>query len=357
VRTDVVKLRQVLINLLSNAVKFTKEGGIYLRVKPQTTSNKSQHSTVNSQQTTISFEVEDTGFGIASNELDKLFQPFVQTKTGEASQQGSGLGLAISQQFVNLMGGCITVNSQVGCGTTFRFEIPVSAVDASAIQPKPPLRQVIALEPNQPCYRILIVDDRSDNRQLLLKLLNRFEFELAEASNGIEAIEMWSSFEPHLIFMDLRMPVMDGYEATKRIKANIKGQATAIVAVTGSNVDAVGTVILSSGCDDLIRKPFREAEIFDTLHNHLGVRYIYDRPQSISESTQIEALTPDALAGLPADWVASLEKATIQCDLELILTQIEQIRDRNDSVANTLVALANEFQFNQILALIQPEIK
>jgi len=348
VRTDVVKLRQVLMNLLSNAVKFTKEGGISLKVKQQTTDNQ--------QQITIRFEVEDTGFGMAPDELGQLFQPFVKTKTGEASHKGTGLGLAISQQFVHLMGGCITVNSQVGCGTIFRFEIPVSAVDAAVIKPKQPLRQVIALEPNQPRYRILIVDDREDNRQLLLKLLNRFEFEIAEASNGIEAIEIWSSFEPHLIFMDLRMPVMDGYEATQRIKANTKGQATAIVAVSGNNVDAAGTVILSSGCDDFIRKPFREAEIFDTLHNHLGVRYIYAQPESVSESTQIEVLTPEALADLPADWVASLEQATIQCDLELILTQIEQIRDRNDSLANTLLALANEFQFNQILDLIQSKI-
>jgi PAS domain S-box-containing protein len=366
VQTDEIKLRQILINLLSNAIKFTKQGVISVKVSravsPENLNesrvkNATKNQTQNyQQQTTIIFEIEDTGSGMDPDELDQLFQAFVQTKAGEASQQGSGLGLAISQQFVQLMGGCITVNSKVGCGTTFRFELPVTVVDASMMKPKQPLRQVIALEPNQPRYRILIVDDRSDNRQLLLKLLNRFEFELAEASNGIEAIEMWSNFEPHLIFMDLRMPVMDGYEATKRIKANTKGQATAIVAVSASNLEAAGTIILSTGCDDFIRKPFREAEILDALHNHLGVRYIYDEPKIVSESTQITALTPEALADLSADWVASLEQAVIECDLDLILIQIEQIRDRNDSLANVLLALANEFQFNQILALIQPEI-
>jgi len=147
------------------------------------------------------------------------------------------LGLAISQQFIKLMGGLITVRSKVHFGTTFAFDIPVSAVDATAIQPVQPPRRVIALEPNQPRYRILIVDDSADNRQLLIKLLAIFDFELKEASNGLEAMEAWSSFEPHLIFMDMWMPVMDGYEATKRIKATVKGSATAIIAVSAAKVE------------------------------------------------------------------------------------------------------------------------
>ncbi|TAG95796.1 MAG: hybrid sensor histidine kinase/response regulator [Oscillatoriales cyanobacterium] len=383
IRTDEVKLRQVLINLLSNAIKFTKEGGISVRVT-SVVSNENQELPITNTSTTrpinpsttlrehvvegplsvveglntnsqLHFEIEDTGCGMDPDELDKLFRAFVQTQAGESYQQGTGLGLVISQQFVKLMGGQIAVRSQVGCGTTFTFDIPVSVVDASTIKPKQVSRQVIALEPNQPRYRILIVDDRADLRQLLVKMLNRFDFDLQEASNGIEAIEIWANFEPHLIFMDMRMPIMDGYEATKRIKANIKGQATAIVAVSASSAGEAPTVVLSDDCDDFIRKPFREAEILDALHKHLGVRYIYDEPQSAEESTQIQALTPKALAGLPVDWLASLEQATIECDLELILTKIEQIRDRNDSLANALTGLANEFLFNQILDLIKPE--
>ncbi|WP_377475615.1 MAG: ATP-binding protein [Microcoleus anatoxicus] len=366
-RADEVKLRQVLINLLSNAMKFTKEGGISLRIS-SVFSNENQQflppfprregrgggAELPNHQ--LHFEIEDTGCGMAPDELDKLFQAFVQTQTGASYQQGTGLGLAISQQFVKLMGGQIVVRSQVGCGTTFTFDIPVTVVDASTVKPKQLSRQVIGLEPNQPTYRILIVDDRADLRQLLVKMLNRFEFELQEASNGIEAIEVWSSFEPHLIFMDMRMPIMDGYEATKRIKANVKGQATAIVAVSASTAEKGRTIVISDDYDDFIRKPFREAEIFDALHKHLGVRYIYDEPQNAQESNQTEALTPEALAGLPTHWLISLEQATIECDLELILTQIEQIRDRHESLANALTALANEFLFNQILDLIKPDI-
>ncbi|MEG4251764.1 ATP-binding protein [Microcoleus sp. Pol10D4] len=354
VQTDQMKLRQVLINLLSNAIKFTKQGVIRLKLSAFV-ERENQHLLISNYQ--LHFEIEDTGAGIAPDELDKLFQPFVQTKTGTKSQQGTGLGLAISQQFVKLMGGVITVRSEVGRGTTFAFDIPVSVVDTPATQPVQPPRRVIALERNQPRYRILIVDDRSDNRQLLIKLLAGFNFELEEATNGMEAIEMWSSFEPHLIFMDMWMPVMDGHEATKRIKATVKGQATAIIAVSAGNAEEAQTVTVSDDCDDFIHKPFRDTEIFATLHKHLGVRYIYGEPESVPESTQIEAPTSETLAALPADWLAALEKATIECDLELILIQIEQIRDRNDALASALAALANEFQFNQILALIHPDPK
>ncbi|MEG4626004.1 ATP-binding protein [Microcoleus sp. w1-18aA5] len=354
VQTDQMKLRQVLINLLSNALKFTKYGVIRLRVSAFIDRENQQLPISNYQ---LHFEIEDTGSGIAADELDQLFQAFVQTKTGTKSQQGTGLGLAISQQFIKLMGGLITVRSEVGRGTTFAFDIPISAVDAPATQPVQPPRRVIALERNQPRYRILIVDDQLDNRQLLIKLLAVFDFELEEASNGMEAIEMWSSFEPHLIFMDMWMPVMDGHEATKRIKATVKGQATAIIAVSASNGEEAPTVTVSDDCDDFIHKPFRDTEIFATLHKHLGVRYIYGEPESVPELTQIEAPTPESLAALPADWLAALEKATIECDLELILIHIEQIRDRNDALASALAALANEFQFNQILALIHPEPK
>ncbi|MEG3911279.1 ATP-binding protein [Microcoleus sp. w2-18bC1] len=354
VQTDQMKLRQVLINLLSNAIKFTKYGVIRLRVSAFIDRENQQLPISNYQ---LHFEIEDTGSGIAADELDQLFQAFVQTKTGTKSQQGTGLGLAISQQFIKLMGGLITVRSEVGRGTTFAFDIPISAVDAPATQPVQPPRRVIALERNQPRYRILIVDDQLDNRQLLIKLLAVFDFELEEASNGMEAIEMWSSFEPHLIFMDMWMPVMDGHEATKRIKATVKGQATAIIAVSASNGEEAPTVTVSDDCDDFIHKPFRDTEIFATLHKHLGVRYIYGEPESVPELTQIEAPTPESLAALPADWLAALEKATIECDLELILIHIEQIRDRNDALASALAALANEFQFNQILALIHPEPK
>jgi PAS domain S-box-containing protein len=359
VRADEVKLRQVLMNLLSNAIKFTKEGGVSLRVARRklngvsTRSPEAEQPTNERGQLTLYFEIEDTGPGIALDELDQLFRAFVQTQTGSESQQGTGLGLIISRQFVKLMGGEITVSSTVGRGTIFKFDVHLGVADAAAIKSKPPTRRVIALQPNQPSYRLLIVDDRWDNRQLLIKLLNPLGFEIKEATNGIEAIELWSSWEPHLIFMDMRMPVMDGYEATKRIKSTAQGQATAIVALSASSFEEARAVVLSVGCDDFIHKPFREADIFDALHKHIGVRYVYDEPSIEPNSTPTQALTPEAIAALPADWLASLQKAAIEGDLDLILTQIEQIRSQNDALANALASFAKKFEFKQLLTLIK----
>jgi PAS domain S-box-containing protein len=183
VRTDEVKLRQVLINLLSNAIKFTKEGSVSVRVA--VVSHKKQQTT-NNRQLTIHFEIEDTGVGIAPEEIENIFEAFVQAKTGRELREGTGLGLSISRKFVQLMGGQIPVSSIVDKGSTFKFDIDigVGVVEPNAIATQQPTRRVIALEPNQQRYRLLIVDDKPDNRQLLIQLLSPLGFELREASNG-----------------------------------------------------------------------------------------------------------------------------------------------------------------------------
>ncbi|GAB4193667.1 MAG: AAA family ATPase [Coleofasciculaceae cyanobacterium] len=372
IRTDDVKLRQVLINLLNNALKFTSEGGVSVRVARELKVGKlnvvseagrspgSQQSSNfqpdNLQPATLKFEVEDTGAGIIPEELDSLFEAFVQTKTGRESQEGTGLGLPISRKFVQLMGGEITVSSEVGKGTIFKFDIRVGVVDVKDIETKQSTRQIIALEPNQPRYRILIVDDRYDNRQLLIKLLNPFGFELKEASNGKEAVEIWETFEPHLIWMDMRMPVMDGYEATKQIKLTTKGQATAVIALTASTLEEERTVVTSAGCDDFLRKPFREADIFEMMHKHIGVRYVYENPNhrdsSTTEEGEHKVLTATIIAALPQEWVASLKQAILSINMKLIYSLIEQIRPENAALANALKTCIDKFEYEKILNLI-----
>ena len=381
VRTDEVKLRQVLINLLSNAIKFTKAGRVSVRVsavvgagltrrtvEQQTTllNPPLQESVLKENgQHTITFEVEDTGSGIAQEELDKLFQPFVQTKTGQQLQEGTGLGLTIARSFVQLMGGEITVSSFVGKGSVFKFDIKLSVVGTADIKSPQPTRRVLALEPNQPSYRILITDDALENRQLLIKLLSPFGFELWEASNGIEAIEIWEKYSPHLIFMDMRMPMMDGYEATKQIRlrernrkdeqAKIQtGQATAIVAVTAHTLEKERTTAFRVGCDDFIHKPFREADIFDALHKHIGVRFVYAESTAASTETKVEIVTPEAIATLPRDLVANLRQAIYNLDVELIQSLIAQISELNQPLATALASLAKDFKYRQLLDLTQP---
>jgi len=345
VRTDEVKLRQVLINLLNNSLKFTAEGGVSLRVDMLNQSDKTCR---------LRFEIEDTGLGIAPEDLDSLFEAFVQTATGKQAQEGTGLGLPISRKFVQLMGGEMTVSSEVGKGSIFKFEIVVAVIEAAETQTQQPSREVITLKPGQPSYRILIVDDRYSNRQLLVKLLAPLGFELREASNGKEAVEVWTDWQPHLIWMDMRMPVMDGYEATKKIKANIRGQATAIIALTASVLEEERAIVLSAGCEDFLRKPFRAAAIFDLMHKHIGVEYIYDEMTNTAakEDTK-DILSPKAFRALPPELLMRMQQAAIDLDMDLMPTLIEQIRQHNEPVAKAVAQLAHNLQYNQLLALIE----
>ena len=360
--TDEVKLRQVLINLLNNAIKFTESGGVSVRVgivqgRGETaqcqTSNLSTAENVPHAQ--LHFEVEDTGIGIAAEEIDSLFEAFVQAKSSTISPEGTGLGLAIARQFVQLLGGDITLSSTLGHGSLFKFYLQVSIVDSSDIPTQQPTRRVMALEPNQPRYRILIVDDRWENRLLLLKLLHPLGFELQQASNGLEALDIWERWQPHLIWMDMRMPVMDGYEATQRIKATIKGQATAVIALTASTLEEERAVILSAGCDDFVRKPFREVDIFETIQKHLGLSYIYDAPTN-SLQKQVNdpnALTASALATVPLELLTHLKQAATRIDMDKIDTLIDEIRCHHAFLGERLAILAADFKYDEILAFLQ----
>ena len=355
--TDEVKLRQVLINLLNNAIKFTSEGGVSVQVKGGKWKVSKNSADKFPGRYWLHFEIQDTGAGIAADEINQLFEAFVQTKTGKDSQEGTGLGLAISRQFVQLMGGEITVSSDVGKGALFEFDIQVHLVEAADIESKKTQRRVVALEPDQPSYRLLIVDDKPLNRQLLVKLLSPLGFELREANNGQEAVDIFMEWEPHLIWMDMRMPVMDGYEATKQIKTTTGGQATAIVALTASVLEEERAVILSAGCDDFMRKPFREEDIFAVMGKHLGVRYIYEDPTEVSvagvgESSQ-EVLTPEAIASLSPDWIAEFKQNILSVDMEAIASSIAQIHTVNPSLADTLQDCINNFEYDRILNTIE----
>lgn len=339
VYADSGKLRQVLINLLGNAVKFTAQGGVMLRANLRTTADEPR----------LLIEVEDTGPGLTPEELNLIFEPFVQTASGQKSQEGTGLGLTISRQFVQLMGGELLVNSTPGLGSTFSFSIPIKPVAGSTAPALPP-RRVVGLEPGQPEYRLLVVDDREASRKLLVKLLTPLGFAVREAANGQEAIDVWQSWQPHLIWMDMRMPIMDGHEATQRIRATTQGQATVIIALTASAFQEERDLIMSEGCDDFLRKPFHEEEIFERLARHLGVKFRY----SADEATDAIALQPPleqlSIGGaLPGSWLTELEQATIAADLDRMVATIEEIRPHDGALADRLIDWARNFNYEQIL--------
>jgi two-component system sensor histidine kinase/response regulator len=225
IKTDENKLRQVLINLLGNAIKFTDQGTVKLRVNslakfPTVEEQLSREATEISTATaahTLCFEVEDTGHGIAPEELSELFQAFHQTRTGEKSKEGTGLGLRISQKFVQLMGGEITVRSQIGQGSCFSFYIQADLATGGLSSPEVQIEGVVSIAPGKN-YRILIVEDNPANRLLLKQLMIQLGVEVLEAENGEQAIALWQQWQPNLIFMDMQMPVLNGYEATRQIR-------------------------------------------------------------------------------------------------------------------------------------------
>ncbi len=351
--TDEGKLRQVLINLLSNAIKFTQQGSITLQVH-----------TVSSSPLQLNFAVEDTGSGIYPEELPSIFMPFMQTTSGQLSQEGTGLGLAVTHNFVQLMGGTIKVISQgyeftaataqlqavdsSSIGTRFEVTIPVELAHHPTVDPDQHHR-AIHLAPGQPYYRILVVDDRWSNRQLLLQLLTPLGFEVKEAENGQQAIELWKHWQPHLIWMDMRMPVMDGYQATQHIKQHPQHPPTIIIALTASVFEEEKSIVLSSGCDDFVRKPFRESLILEKIAQHLGVEYIYETLSHPCPAPDDTSLSTLELAKMPCSWIEQLQYFAAGADGEQITQLVVQLPPELGHIRQTILNWVNQFEFEQLV--------
>ncbi len=356
--TDEIKLRQVLINLIGNALKFTKHGSVLIHVtNVNTPINESKDiQDPSNPKLILNFSVSDTGVGIAAEELSELFVSFSQAQAGREKQEGTGLGLAISRRFVQLMGGEISVTSELGKGSTFQFQIHAQQGKELVSDPTEK-RRALAIAPDQPNYKILVVDDKPVNCQLLVKLLTPMGFEVQEASNGQEAIVIWDQWEPHLIWMDMRMPVMDGYEATKYIKSTVKGNATAVIALTASVLEEEKAIVLSVGCDDFIRKPFREQIIFDTLAKHLGVKYIYENIQHHKHEADFPSeilLNSENLKVMPDSWIMQLYRSSLEADKNIVINLIGQIPENETFLVRSLTKLARNYQFEKLIDLTEP---
>ncbi|MEM9507554.1 MAG: ATP-binding protein, partial [Cyanobacteria bacterium P01_E01_bin.35] len=358
ISTDEAKLRQVLINLIGNGVKFTDQGAIALRATVHYDEPNHQHL--------LKLEVEDTGPGIASEELNKLFVPFEQATVGRKIRQGTGLGLAITHKFIELMGGEITVSSTVGVGSCFTCSIPISLAASEAHLVKRPRGLAIGLAPGQSNYRILVVDDEADNRLLLLDLLTSARFSVQQASNGKEATEIWKAWQPHLIWMDLRMPEMDGYEATKQIRKkkseiNKPGLSTKIIALTASAFKGQRDLALASGFDDFVVKPFQESVIWEKMSQYLGMELVYQQsgnnnlpgmPQTIAQGPVSTEDLSAVLKGMPSGWLTELRQASIQLRGKQVMQLINAIPPEKEPLAAQLQILADNYQFDEIVRLL-----
>lgn len=352
---DENKLRQILINLLGNAVKFTGSGKIQLSVRARPAGEGPQQNgdgriPEGESDVCVSFAVEDTGIGIAANDMDRIFDYFEQTKDGR-KQKGTGLGLAIVREYVHLMGGRINVKSQVGMGSTFDFEIQVR----TAARPTAHLmRRVTGLAPGNPVPCILIAEDNEQNRTLLARLLRTTGFQVQEAADGRQAVEAALQWRPDFIWMDIRMPVMNGLEATRRIREINNGRSVVIAALTAHALEAEKERILGAGCDDFVRKPYREQEIFEVMAKHLGLKYVYEEEPEEAEPVETDVdLRPEQLATLPGDLRSQLYQAVVELDKEQILALIEPIKTIDLHMARTLNTCVQKFALSPLLDLLE----
>ncbi len=347
VAVDAGRLRQVLLNLLGNAIKYTESGSVKLRARLA-----SIHS---SEKAKVRFEVADTGPGISPEDCQRIFAPFVQLSDQVPAPTGTGLGLAICKQYVELMGGQIGVTSQPGKGSVFYFEIPVTILRSVGERDELKHRRILGLAAGQPRHRLLIVEDQPENRLLLRKLLAPLGFELREAVNGQEAVALFEQWHPDLIWMDIRMPVMNGLEAVRRIRSTPAGTGVRIIALTAHALEEEREPIMAAGCDDLVRKPFHEHELFGALARHLHLKYIYEEtpPSGRSPAAPAPTLNPEQLAALPAQLRQELRQAVIELDTVRTQTLIAQITAQDAALGRALDTLAKQLDYKRLLKLLE----
>lgn len=371
VRGDETRLRQVLINLLSNAVKFTEIGGVVFKVY--------------SYEKNIRFKIEDTGVGIDSSKLEEIFLPFHQVGEGRLTLEGTGLGLAISQKLVQMMGGEIKVESTLGKGTVFSVDLDLPEVtEWAAIAPDTSVN-IIGFKGSK--RKILVVDDRRENRSVLVNLLEPIGFEVLEAIDGQDALNKANEFKPDVIFMDLVMPVMNGFEATHRLRQETSLKNVVIIATSASVLDCDRWSSREMGCNDFLSKPIRLQELLERLQVHLGLEWIYEQlevstdtinsvysklevtevpstfPSSSNDpsqgkqpTTNNEPLKSPQLLAPPREELAALFDLAMRGNLRGIqerATKLEQSDARFVPFANQLRQLAKGFQERKIREFIK----
>lgn len=338
---DEARLRQILINLVGNAVKFTAHGGVTVRLG--TRRNHCAH---------LLIEVEDSGPGIAPEDQKRIFEPFVQLGE-QRDSKGTGLGLTITRQFVQMMGGEITLESALDKGSIFRVNLPLTAASEADIIKDEVLPQgnIIGLAPGQPEFRILIVEDQLENQLLLARLMESIGFQTRVAENGEQGLAIYQQWHPDLIWMDRKMPVMDGLTATRKIRTLPGGKEVKIIAVTASAFQEERDQMLQAGMDDFVRKPYRFNEIYDCLARHLNVVYLRDTPPETP--TETARLTPELLAPLPAALRETLRTAVESLEVSAIAQAIREVGAIDKALGKLLSQYADQFNYPAILKALE----
>jgi CheY-like chemotaxis protein len=375
IRADEKRLRQVLINLLSNAVKFTENGQVTFKVGLVTdfvadtneffkTDNTEPSATsVAPCNVKLRFQVEDTGMGITREHLQEIFLPFRQVGDRHRQIEGTGLGLAISRQLVQMMGSDINVQSTPGKGSIFWIDLDLVEVDCTSDIASPDRRCIRGFKGGK--RKILVVDDREENRLVLINLLQPLGFEVLEAIDGREGLHKARQFQPDAILMDLVMPVMDGFEATRQIRMSPGLQQTVIIATSASAFDMDRQQSREVGCHDFLPKPIHEAELWERLSLHLKLEWIYEDEdkgtkrlgdKEISYPPISPSPHPPILLAPPAEEIAALLNLAMMGDLQAIAERAAKLETLDPQLipfATHLHQLAKGFKARQIREFIK----
>ncbi len=345
VTTDQRKLRQVLLNLLGNAVKFTERGSVCLRV------NRSAEA---DGRALLRFEIEDTGMGIAAADLERIFEPFQQLSTPGRRVEGTGLGLAICRKLVLALGGRLDVASVPGCGSTFSVELSLPVTEMPAVATLPHRPRVTGYAGSR--RQILVVDDTLDNRNILRSFLCEIGFGVAEASNGAEAVTIAIQQPPHLILMDLVMPIMDGFEATQRLRELPALAGVPIVALSASAFEVTRTQCEQAGANDFLAKPVKLEELLRVLERHLQLQWQLDASPTLAPA-RMPSGSAAALSCLPQQVARELYELALMGDVRELtgrLTSLEESESPQLPIVEELQVLARNFDMKAIRAVLRP---
>jgi signal transduction histidine kinase/CheY-like chemotaxis protein len=333
-RVDGTKLRQVLLNLMSNAVKFSAQGQVTLRVRGNSRSGHCE----------LTFAVIDDGPGISAEDQVRIFEPFIQAD-GPGAKEGTGLGLTISREFVQLMGGALSVQSAPGAGATFQFSIAVQVADSPRTDGED---KVAALEPPQRGCRILVADDSAEGCTLLESLLKPQGFEVAMVGDGAQALAMVDVWQPDLVFMDWRMPVLDGLSATRQIRANTSGPQPRIVMLTASAFAEERQEALNAGADEFMRKPVEQECLYAVLEQQLGLKFVR-RHQAARQHLPLSAAD---LALLEPALRHQLKTALQELNLSRVALLLAPLPARLAGVVERIEHMVQLYQYPQLCALL-----
>jgi len=355
---DEKKLRQILINLIGNAIKFTERGGVTFKVSAVDCVRDGTRTEVLSTNVKIRFQVEDTGIGIAADELPKIFAPFEQVGNSPRHTEGTGLGLAISHQLVEIMGGELKVESTLGRGSIFSFELELLAVDSPDKNKKYYPKNIKGFKGTN--KKILVADDRWENRSVLIHLLEPLGFEIIEATNGQDCVRKALEFLPDCILIDLVMPVMDGFEAMRQIRNLPQLQNVVAIGTSASIMEAEKQESVAAGCNAFVPKPIRAEELLNCLQVHLGLEWICEELQYPNAESEVfhnqSQIQHQEIIAPPADEIALLFDLAMMGDLGGIQKQAEKLAKldvKYVSFANHLNQLAKSFEEEKILEFVE----